>query len=202
MAHELWIDTASGTAPMFYVDEDPWHGLGTKLANPATPIRVVCNNTLTMALSEGETIRVPHTQDVHIMLQRTERTLGIINRRYTNISQVFKAMARHQLNQEKVRQYLASVFPAPNDPEDQYGLRRTMEQRALAELLFDQGKGNRMRGVSGTLWAAYNGVTELIDHRRTKQTPDQHLTSIWYGDGYLTKARAYCKATTLLKKAA
>ncbi|MGD9685470.1 MAG: DUF932 domain-containing protein [Desulfobacter sp.] len=333
MAHELWIDTASGMASMFYVDEEPWHGLGTKLANPATsveaikaanldwevskqalfvqqhdgyslvdnryavtrpgtgtepenvvlgvvgkgytplqnreafaffdhvvgkqaaiyhtagalgngervwilaklpgtiqvvgddvtdkylllsnshdgssavqvkftPIRVVCNNTLTMALSEGETIRVPHTQDVRIMLQRTERALGIINRRYNDISQVFKAMARHQINQEKVRQYLARVFPTPNDPADQYGLRRSMELRALAELLFDQGKGNRMHGVGGTLWAAYNGVTELIDHRQTKQTPDQRLTSIWYGDGYLTKARAYREASTLLKKAA
>ena len=36
MAHELWIDTANGTASMFYVDVPPWHGLGKRLSNPAT----------------------------------------------------------------------------------------------------------------------------------------------------------------------
>ena len=34
MAHELEI--RNGAASMFYVDETPWHGLGTKLDHPAT----------------------------------------------------------------------------------------------------------------------------------------------------------------------
>lgn len=280
MAHELWIETASGTASMFYVDDPPWHGLGQRLANPATsaeaikaanldwtvskqqlfvqqgqghvpvqdryavmrppqgeeegnvvlgvvgkgytplqnseafaffdhivgknaaiyhtagalgqgervwmlaklpgtiqvigdditdkylllanshdgssavqvkftPIRVVCNNTLTIALSQGDTIRIPHTKDVRIILKRAEQTLGIINRRYNNISKVFKAMAALKLNSESVQKYMSLVFPEPHDQEDEYGIKRALSNRALAGMLFDQGVGNRMRGVEG-----------------------------------------------------
>jgi len=332
MAHELWIDTADGTASMFYVDEVPWHGLGIRLAGPATtaeairaanldwpvskqrlfiqqgsshvpvhdryavmrppqgnesgdvvlgvvgkdytplqndeafaffdhivgkgaavyhtagalgqgervwilaklpdtirvvgddvtdkylllanshdgssavqikftPIRVVCNNTLTLALSQGDTIRIPHTRNVRAMLQQAEDTLGIINRRYNDISAVFKAMALRKLDNDRVKRYMARVFPAPRDREDRYGYKLAMTNRAFAELLFDQGAGNRMQGVEGTLWAAFNGVTELIDHRQTKQTDNNRLNSIWFGDGYLTKARAFRVANEFLNAA-
>lgn len=92
-------------------------------------------------------------------------------------------------------------FTIPRDPEDEYGIKRALTNRTLAGMLFDQGVGSRMRGVEGTLWAAYNGVTELIDHRQTKQTDDKRLDSIWFGDGYLAKARAFRVANEFLRAA-
>ena len=34
MAHNLWI--RNGQAAMFYIGDEPWHGLGTELKEPAT----------------------------------------------------------------------------------------------------------------------------------------------------------------------
>jgi hypothetical protein len=51
--------------------------------------------------------------------------------------------------------------------------------------------GNQTNNVNDTLWAAYNGVTEMVDYQDRKQTLDQRLNSIWFGEGYLLKARAY-----------
>ena len=167
-----------------------------------TPVRVVCNNTLTLALSQGDTIRIPHTRDVREMLRHAEQTLGIINHSYTTIAEVFKIMANVQMNNEKIKAYLEKVFPLPKDPYDTYGNKKALENLILAEYLFDQGKGNRLEGVTGTLWAAYNGVTELIDHRDTRRTPDQRLSSIWFGYGCQVKTRAYRVAMDLLKQAA
>ena len=57
--------------------------------------------------------------------------------------------------------------------------------------LFEEGKGNNEPGVGGTLWAAYNGVAEMIDHRQEGMNRERHLRSIWFGQGYHVKARAY-----------
>ncbi len=51
-----------------------------------------------------------------------------------------------------------------------------------------------MPEVRGTLWAAYNGVTELIDHRKARpygaDTTLGRLNSIWFGRGAAIKERA------------
>lgn len=156
-----------------------------------TPIRVVCQNTLTMALSEGPTIRVPHTKDLQVRLKQAERALGLIHVRFDQLEDSFKAMVRVPMDSNKLREYLQVVFPDPRDSENERALKRVQDNRLLAECLFAEGQGNQLKGVTGTLWAAYNGVTELIDHRATAQPNDRRLDSVWFGAGYSTKARAY-----------
>jgi hypothetical protein len=58
-------------------------------------------------------------------------------------------------------------------------------------------------GVRGTLWAAYNGVTECVDHhhRAMNTTDGGRLNSIWFGSGYLVEARAFDAAKGVLAQA-
>jgi hypothetical protein len=51
-----------------------------------------------------------------------------------------------------------------------------------------------MPGVEGSLWAAFNGVTEWQDHRKSRQSENQRLTSSRFGGAYQTKARAFTMA--------
>ena len=155
-----------------------------------TPIRVVCWNTLTMALKHGSTVRVPHRRDVQRRLEEARTLLKIIDTRYLEIEYTFKAMAKTRFNTPRLYEFLNRVFPDPSDPSDVRGRRRIEQMRTAAAELFEQGRGNQKPAVSGTLWAAYNGVTELIDHKASSDKA-AHLDSIWFGNGYLTKARAY-----------
>jgi hypothetical protein len=43
-------------------------------------------------------------------------------------------------------------------------------------------------------WAAFNGVTEWQDHRKSRQNENQRLVSTWFGGSYQTKARAFAVA--------
>jgi phage/plasmid-like protein (TIGR03299 family) len=168
-----------------------------------TPIRVVCQNTLTMALSQGPTLRVPHTRDVRERLMIAANLLNAIKVRYSELEGVFQSMTRIQVNGDKLQQYLGQVFPDPHRRGDDARYERALEQartdRAGAACLYEIGKGNQQKGVAGTLWAAYNGVTEYIDFRRyAKAAGDRQVEAIWFGDGYTTKARAFTIAEKAL----
>jgi phage/plasmid-like protein (TIGR03299 family) len=164
-----------------------------------TPVRVVCSNTLTMALSRGPTIRAAHTRDLSERMRNARQALKVIKSHYQEIEDTFKAMAGVKMTPLSLIEYLKAVIPDPKTTEKRRLIRAT-HQRERAAHLFTTGRGNDLRGVSGTLWAAYNGVAELVDHDGTRRAPEDHLESIWFGDGYLLKARAYEVAKTLAEQ--
>lgn len=163
-----------------------------------TSVRVVCQNTLTLALGGTESFRLIHTPDVKHRLKAAGQLLAQIRTRYDTMEEALQAMARVQVNASQLTEYLTEVFK-PSDPTDEGALVRAERNRDWAEHFFDEGKGNRLPGVRGTLWAAFNGVTELLDHRKTRQTPGQRLNSLWFGENYRLKARAFSLAQEKMK---
>ena len=156
-----------------------------------TPIRVVCHNTLTMALDQGtKSIRVSHTQNMKERLEAARENLNLIKEGYSQIEADFKAMAKTELDDRRLTEYLCLVFPDPKKSERRE-FERVEKDRLRARYLFEFGRGNNVKGVDGTLWAAYNGVAEMIDHGKNKRTPGQHLDFIWFGGGYGVKARSF-----------
>jgi phage/plasmid-like protein (TIGR03299 family) len=156
-----------------------------------TPIRVVCQNTLTLALSQGPTIRVAHTRNMQDRMRQAESLLGIIHHQFDTIEQSFQRLSEVKMDDKKLDAYYKILFPNPKDAEDHKGMERARSDRKKATWYYEFGRGNQEKGVAGTLWAAYNGITKWCDYRETNQSPDQRLTSIWFGDGYLLKARAF-----------
>ena len=156
-----------------------------------TPVRVVCQNTLTLALNDGSAWRVSHHADIHQKLKQAHQMMGLINDRFADLEQSFQAMSRVQLDTSRLSEYLAAVYPEVTEPDKQLLVQR---DRSWSEFFFDQGKGNRLAGVAGTLWAGFNGVTEWIDHRQTRQNASQRLTSAWFGESARIKSRAFTVA--------
>jgi phage/plasmid-like protein (TIGR03299 family) len=159
-----------------------------------TPVRVVCHNTLTQAMNEGDTvIRVPHTRDLKERLEAARQNLRIINTGFEQIERDFQAMVQTKLDDARLAQYVALVF-TDSKAKDRREHERVERDRTRACDFFVKGKGNGLPGVAGTLWAAYNGIAEMVDHGKNKRTPGQHLEHIWFGGGYGIKARAFTVA--------
>lgn len=165
-----------------------------------TPIRVVCQNTLTMALRRGPTLSIHHRRDMRRRLRDAQETLGLIEKQFSGIEAAFQNMARVQMAGRRLEQYLERVLPMPRDPEDRAGGARVAAQRTRAADLFETGFGNRVLGVRGTLWAAYNGVTQMVDHPVNTARTTDWLESIWFGPGYGTKARAMTVAEDVMRE--
>ena len=156
-----------------------------------TPVRVVCQNTLTIALNEGSVYRVVHHADVRSKLESAHQMLGLINSRFDEMEETFQAMSRVKMDSNRLSEYLATVYPEVKETEKMEVIKR---DRSWSEYFFDQGRGNREPGVAGSLWAAFNGCTEWVDHRKSRQNENQRLVSSWFGGSYQTKARAYSVA--------
>jgi hypothetical protein len=63
--------------------------------------------------------------------------------------------------------------------------------------LFEGGKGQDIPAIRGSLWAAFNAVTEYADHHRPTRTRNpqdaasSRLDSAWFGSGSRLKQKAF-----------
>ena len=55
--------------------------------------------------------------------------------------------------------------------------------------LFETGRGNQLRGVRGTLWAAYDAVTEYVSYERGEDR-SRRVDGMWFGTGARITQRA------------
>lgn len=186
-----------------------------------TPVRVVCNNTLTMALSFGDSIRIPHFPDVNKRLQFASETIKKVLENYRTLEQKFKAMASLKFSEEDFEKYAAEVMTLP--PEDPFESKqraqyrkRIMDQRQICLELFETGHPNEPKEVKNTLWGGYNTITYFADYIlplsdkiyvkdpseiwKKYRTPDlsRRLQRIWFGDSAALKTRAFDKAVSYL----
>ena len=103
-----------------------------------TPVRVVCQNTLTLALNDGSAWRVSHHSDIHQKLKQAYEMLGLIHSKFDEMEQTFQAMSRVKLDSNRLAEYLAEVYPDNTEPDKQALVKR---DRDWSEHFFDQGRG-------------------------------------------------------------
>jgi len=168
-----------------------------------TPIRVVCQNTLSIALrgAAGQGIAIRHSGDVMAKAREAQRVLGLANKFYADFSEVAQELARFKLTDSSLESYYNEVLQVKEKVST-----RTRNVREELVRLFEQGKGHDRPGVRGTLWAAFNAVAEYTDHVRVPRAKSEaektsnRLESVWFGSGARMKDRAFQEAVALVKK--
>jgi phage/plasmid-like protein (TIGR03299 family) len=168
------------------------------LATTATPttVRVVCNNTLTMALDGAtQAVRVPHSTAFDA--QAVKRQLGIAVSNWDEFMYRMKQLSERTVRDKEVEAFLRKVLGAlPVHPDLPASKERAMK-RVLA--LFEaQGHGAELGAASGTAWGLLNSVTEYVDHERRARSQDFRLDSAWFGQGAAVKDRALRQALQLI----
>lgn len=146
-----------------------------------TPVRVVCQNTLSMAHGSdaSKLIRVKHTRDVHENLANIREIMDVANSEFEATAEQYRLLARKSINQADLRRYVKNVFKVEEEEEGSTRLKNIMEQ--VIELA-EAGRGNELPSVRNTLWTAYNGVSEWLGYQRGN-SQDNRLNSLWFGDG-------------------
>ncbi len=166
------------------------HGHDGSLAVRAgfTPIRVVCQNTLSMAHGSdaSKLIRVKHTESVLENLANIREVMDLANAEFEATAEQYRLLARKSINQADLRKYVKKVFKVEDDQESSTRLQNIMEEITR---LAETGRGNDLPSIRGTYWSAYNGVSEYLTYNRGR-SEDNRLNSLWFGDSAATNRHA------------
>ena len=158
-----------------------------------TPVRVVCWNTLGMAESDDASpfLRIRHAGNIRQTMARVQEVVDVTNRTFESTLEQYRFLASRQVG--NIHRYVLDVLQVPDDAEK--------PPRALNNIveLFEGGRGQDNPKVRGTLWGAYNSITEWVDHHRGRDGTRLHTA--WYGEGRRIKQRALSVATEMSRAA-
>lgn len=160
-----------------------------------TSIRVVCNNTLAVALAGSSgAVKVKHSTSFDPL--SVKRQLGISVSTWDSFIYRMKGLSERKVTANEAANYFRRVF---SDLEKASSPTANGRAMAKAMALFDgQGKGSELASASGTAYGLLNAVTEFIDHERRARSPSHRLESAWFGQGAFLKEQALDEALLMI----
>ncbi len=152
-----------------------------------TAIRVVCNNTLAVALDDNKgAVKVPHSTAFDA--QAVKQQLGISVSSWDAFMYRMKQLSERKVKHSEAEQFFRQLFSGskqsvtqtPNEP----AMRKTLS------IYNGQGRGAELGSAKGTALGLLNSVTEFVDHERRARNSDYRLDSAWFGQGATLKQSA------------
>lgn len=177
------------------------------LATTVTPttVRVVCHNTLTMAINgaSSNAIRVPHNTGFDA--ESIKHRLGIAVSQWDGFMHRMKTLSECHVKTKASLDYFLHVLCGPDAGQgtgtkagtEPSGLRHTRAVKKVQALYEGQGRGAELTAAKGTAWGLLNAVTEYVDHERRARSSEYRLDSAWFGQGAAIKQRALDHALAL-----
>lgn len=157
-----------------------------------TTVRVVCNNTLSMAVRGKADAKVNHRSVFDPEAMKDE--LGIARDQFTAWAQTMRLLAMERVSLDTAEQHVFNVLTGKDwdkahaneitDARDSTGF------KSILSLFNGAGKGADLDGAKGTAWGLLNAVTQYVDHEIRARSTDNRLQSAWFGPGEKMKARA------------
>lgn len=168
-----------------------------------TPIRVVCNNTLSWALgrvSDTEGVTFRHTGSLEEKIEDAVRVLSIANEKYQQLGVMFNHFVKIKFTEKDAKGYFEQVMP--DDPEKtERGNKNIAERRDSMMQGFVGGRGHKLAGK--TLWGAYNAVTEWADHTKfagkKQRNESSRFESVIWGSSRQLKQKAFALAEEMVE---
>ena len=184
-----------------------------------TSIRVVCNNTLAIALrgqsNSAGVVKVPHSTKFDA--EKVKQQLGISVRAWDEHMYEMKQLTQRKVSQQEAKAYFDAVFNnstmSISDPEENIiqfyrnVAQQTQEKkpepngRAMnkaLEMFNGQGRGADLSSAKDTAYGLLCSITEFVDHERRAMSTDHRLDSAWFGAGAGVKQRGLEQALALI----
>ncbi len=159
------------------------------------PIRVVCANTLSLAThaNASKLIRVRHEKNIGRSLDQLRDVMNTANAEFEATAEQYRCLASVAIVEQDLKAYVKMVFASRPSPAPVADMLAEADRKSpvydSVKKLFETGRGNDLRSVRGTLWAAYNAVTEYVSYERGEDRA-RRVDGMWFGTGARITQRA------------
>lgn len=175
--------------------------------------RVVCNNTLTIAMAEGgKAVKASHR--TAFSAEGMKQALGVASASFTGMVDNMRALTQVKVSRPMAEQIIRGLLrpaeakatpvtdsaafiakliaPAADD------VRAPRGEADILRLFSGAAKGDALPGVHGTAWGLLNAVTEYVDHHATSKSDSHRMNSAWFNGGDDLKTAAFDKLLALV----
>lgn len=127
-----------------------------------TPIRVVCSNTLNLALASAKrSWSMVHTGDIKSKLEEAKKTLFLADAYMESLGKEFEVLQRQEMTEQKVREYISQLLPADENATDQQKKNMERLREDLTARYFDAPD---LKGMGNNAYRFINAVSDFATH--------------------------------------
>ena len=166
------------------------HQYGKSIDVRFTPIRVVCNNTLSLSLGmqADRSVKIGHR--VEFNPSEVKEALGIATEKLATYKEMAEYLGGKRFSMDKLIEYYNTVYPRTSD-------KRVANKKLTVDTLSRNAKAcldvlETQPGAEfaeGSWWQAYNSVTYITDHVQGRSA-DNRMHSAWFGANQARKRTA------------
>lgn len=171
-----------------------------------TPIRVVCNNTLTAAISGATNkITIRHTASAQRKLKDAKNLLGLANKSFDSLEERFAVMSKTTCSDDAFQGLLSDLYLNTNERE------QLSEGAAIKEVLStrkvniikdvmayrEKGPGQDLKSCYGTVFGAYNAITGHTSNAKPYRDADLKFKNMFQQGEKDIMQRAFHKCMEL-----
>ena len=156
------------------------HDGSSALTAGITNVRVVCNNTLQMALEGASRIwRCRHTTNIEGKKQQAKEALGMAVKYMEGMEKTAWRMASKKINEEA---FFRKLFEVDGHKDDS-------KEKMIERIHIIYNEKDDLQNFKGTAWGMYNAVADFVSNteplRKTKNFNDNRLVEFFDGSKLL-----------------
>lgn len=170
------------------------HQYGKAVDVRFTPIRVVCNNTLTFSLQSASKNSVKVGHRTAFDADTVKETLGLASEKFAKYKEMAQFLGSRKISAESLIQYYNDVFPTTSRKEEKTPVVVYDDMSKAAKMCYDALEVQPgAQFAAGTWWQAFNSVTYYTDHLQGRNS-ENRLHNQWFGYNQAKKVTAAEKA--------
>jgi phage/plasmid-like protein (TIGR03299 family) len=181
---------------------------GGALSAMFTPIPVVCNNTVNLALRNNTNrIKIGHKKNVSEKVKQAHKLMGIVSQYKEEVEQIFNAMAKVRIVDAQLKDLIVNTLATQEflnslaKPEEVSERARTNFETLIGDV-YAYANGNSSQqtdSAKGTLFGAYSAITGYFQNvKEYRNGNESKLVSIMKGDGADLGQKAFELCTALM----